>query len=248
MRALVTGASSGIGRDIAIELSHKGYDLVLVARDENKLLEVKEKIKTNAEIICMDLSIEENCKKLHDMAKNIDLLVNNAGFGVFGEFTNTDLNKELNLIKTNIVAVHILTKLYLQDMEKINSGHILNVASISGFLPGPLMATYYSSKSYVVRLSQSIKEELKRKKSNVKISVLCPGPVQTNFNNVADVKFNIHSLKSDYVAIYTVNKLLKNKFLIIPGLSIKMIKIFSKIVPDSIISKFVFKMQQRKKS
>lgn len=247
MRALVTGASSGIGRDIAIELSHKGYDLVLVARDENKLMEVKEKIKTNAEIICMDLSIEENCKKLHDMAKNIDLLVNNAGFGVFGEFTNTDLNKELNLIKTNIVAVHILTKLYLQDMEKINSGHILNVASISGFLPGPLMATYYSSKSYVVRLSQSIKEELKRKKSNVKISVLCPGPVQTNFNNVADVKFNIHSLKSDYVAIYTVNKLLKNKFLIIPGLSIKMIKIFSKIVPDSIISKFVFKMQQRKK-
>ena len=247
MRALVTGASSGIGRDIAIELSHKGYDLVLVARDENKLMEVKEKIKTNAEIICMDLSIEENCKKLHDMAKNIDLLVNNAGFGVFGEFTNTDLNKELNLIKTNIMAVHILTKLYLQDMEKINSGHILNVASISGFLPGPLMATYYSSKSYVVRLSQSIKEELKRKKSNVKISVLCPGPVQTNFNNVADVKFNIHSLKSDYVAIYTVNKLLKNKFLIIPGLSIKMIKIFSKIVPDSIISKFVFKMQQRKK-
>ncbi len=247
MRALVTGASSGIGRDIAIELSHKGYDLVLVARDENKLMEVKEKIKTNAEIICMDLSIEENCKKLHDMAKNIDLLVNNAGFGVFGEFTNTDLNKELNLIKTNIVAVHILTKLYLQDMEKINSGHILNVASISGFLPGPLMATYYSSKSYVVRLSQSIKEELKRKKSNVKISVLCPGPVQTNFNNVADVKFNIHSLKSDYVAIYTVNKLLKDKFLIIPGLSIKMIKIFSKIVPDSIISKFVFKMQQKKK-
>lgn len=247
MRALVTGASSGIGRDMAIELSHKGYDLILVARDEEKLKEVKDKIKTNVEIISMDLSVAENCKKLHEMIQDVDILINNAGFGVFGEFTNTELEKEINLINTNIVAIHILTKLYLKDMKDKNKGHILNVASIAGFMPGPLMDAYYASKSYVIRLSEGIREELKRDNSKVKISVLCPGPVDTNFNNVANVKFNLHSLKSNYVAIYTINKMLKNKFFIIPGFSIKCLKFISKIIPDNILSKFVYKMQERKR-
>ncbi len=103
----------------------------------------------------------------------------------FGNFDETDLDKELNLIDTNIKAVHILTKLYLKDMIEKNEGHILNVASIAGFMPGPLMSTYYSSKAYVVRLTEGIREELKKQASNVKISLLCPGPVDTNFNKVA---------------------------------------------------------------
>ncbi len=247
MRALVTGASSGIGRDMARELDKLGYDLVLVARDEEKLNDVKNSLKGNAEVISMDLAVADNCKKLHDMAKDIDILINNAGFGAFGEFTNTDLDKELSLINTNITAVHILTKLYLQDMVKKNSGHILNVASIAGFMPGPLMCAYYSSKAYVVRLSEGIREELKKQKSNVKISVLCPGPVNTNFNNVADVRFKLPSFSSEFVAKYAIDKMLKNKFMIVPGIKIKLARIMSKISPNNITSKVVYMMQERKR-
>ena len=150
------------------------------------------------------------------------------------------------MINTNIVAVHTLTKLYLRDMYEKDKGYILNVASIAGLMPGPLMDAYYASKAYVVRLTEGIRAELKKDKSNVKISVLCPGPVNTNFNNVAGVKFNLHSLSSQYVAKYAVDKLFKNKFMIIPGMTIKPIKFFSKIVPDNILAKFAFKAQQRK--
>ena len=249
MKALITGASSGIGKDMAIELDKRGYDLVLVARDEERLKKVKESLKgKNIEIISMDLSDENNCKKLYSMVSNIDILVNNAGFGVFGEFVETDLDKELKLIKTNIIAVHILTKLYLKDMMNKNSGHILNVASIAGFMPGPLMDSYYASKSYVVRLSEGIREEIRRKKSNVRISVLCPGPVKTNFNNVAGVEFNVYSLSSRTVAKYAIKQMLKNKFLIIPGFGIKILKVLSKLSPNNITANFVYLMQSRKKN
>ena len=237
MKALITGASSGIGRDIAKELSKKGYDLVLVARDLEKLNEVKEEIKTKVEIVSMDISSPENCKKLHEKYKDIDILVNNAGFGDCGYFDKTNLDKELKMINTNIVAYHVLTKLYLQDMKKRNSGKILNVASIAGFMPGPLMATYYSTKAYVVRLSEAIREELKKEKSKVKISILCPGPVDTNFNKVADVQFALKGLSSEYVAKYTTDKLLKGKFYIVPGWKIKLAKIGAKIAPNNLVAK-----------
>ena len=247
MRALITGASSGIGRDIARELSKRGYDLIIVARNREKLEELKEDLTTEVEIIAMDLTIDENCKKLYEQARDIDILVNNAGLGEFGKFAETDIEKELTIIKTNITALHVLTKLYLQDMIKRNSGRILNVASIAGFMPGPLMATYYASKAYVVRLSESIREELNKQNSKVKISLLCPGPVKTNFNNVANVKFEINSLTSEYVARYAVNKMLRNKFYIVPGLTIKLAKFFSKITPTVVLAKCSYHMQKRKR-
>ena len=247
MKALITGASSGIGRDMAKILSKKGYDLVLVARDEEKLQEVKKEIETNSQIISMDLSVEKNCKKLYEQVKDVDLLINNAGFGTCGDFTKTNLDKEINMINTNITAYHILTKLYLKDMKQKDKGQILNVASIAGFMPGPLMATYYSSKAYVVRLSEAIREELRRKNSNVKLSILCPGPVNTNFNNVADVNFKAKSLSSEYVAKYAVNEMLKGKFYIVPGAQIKCLRFIAKIVPNNIIAKFAYKVQERKK-
>ena len=247
MRALVTGASSGIGRDMARELDKRNFNLVLVARDKEKLEKVNNELKGNHEVICMDLSNAENCKKLHDMAGDIDILINNAGFGTFGEFTETDLDKEIDLINTNVTAMHILTKLYLKDMVKNNKGHILNVASIAGFMPGPLMCAYYASKAYVVRLSEGIREELKKNKSNVKISVLCPGPVDTNFNNVAGVNFKLPSFSSEYVAKYAINNMLKNKFLIVPGVKIKLARTLAKISPNNITSKVVYMMQERKR-
>ena len=246
MKALVTGASSGIGRDIAKELSKRGYDLILVARNVERLEEVKKQIQTKAEIVSMDISKEENCEKLFQDYKDIDILVNNAGFGDCGHFEETSLDKDLQMIKTNIIAYHILTKLYLKEMIKNNSGKILNVASIAGFMPGPLMATYYSTKAYIVRLSEAIRTELKKQKSKVKISILCPGPVNTNFNKVADVEFAIKGLSSEYVAKYTVKKFLKGKFYIIPGLSIKFAKIGAKIAPTNLVSRVSYKMQRRK--
>lgn len=246
MKALVTGASSGIGRDIAKELSKRGYDLILVARNVERLEEVKKQIQTKAEIVSMDISKEENCEKLFQDYKDIDILVNNAGFGDCGHFEETSLDKDIQMIKTNIIAYHILTKLYLKEMIKNNNGKILNVASIAGFMPGPLMATYYSTKAYIVRLSEAIRTELKKQKSKVKISILCPGPVNTNFNKVADVEFAIKGLSSEYVAKYTVKKFLKGKFYIIPGLSIKFAKIGAKIAPTNLVSRVSYKMQRRK--
>ncbi|MBO5397653.1 MAG: SDR family NAD(P)-dependent oxidoreductase [Clostridia bacterium] len=247
MKALVTGASSGIGRDIARYLSTLGYDLVIVARRENLLEELKKDLKTKVEIEVVDVSQKENCVKLFEKHKDIDLLVNNAGFGLFGEFTDIDLDKEISLIDTNIKAIHVLTKLYIQEMKKRNSGNILNVASIAGFMTGPLMASYYASKNYVVELSSAINKELKKAKSNVRISILCPGPVDTNFNNVAGVKFSIKALSSEYVAKYAIDQTLKGKEIIIPGLGIKILYALNKISPRCISTEIAYHTQKSKK-
>ncbi len=246
MKALITGASSGIGRDIARYLSELGYDLIIVARRREKLEELKEELKTNVEIVCLDVSKEENCYKIFEEYKDIDILVNNAGFGLFGHFDTTELDKELNMIDTNIVAVHILTKLYLQEMKRKNNGYILNMASIAGFMPGPLMATYYATKNYVIALTRAIQKELKKEKSNVKISVVCPGPVKTEFNEVAGVKFCIRGVSSEYVAKYAINKMLKGKGLILPSFLIKCAKILVKIAPDSLVTEVSYHAQKSK--
>ena len=246
MKALITGASSGMGRDMAKILSQKGYDLILVARDEKKLEEVKKQLKTETKIVVMDISKEENCKKIYEENKDIDILINNAGFGDCGHFEETSLDKDIQMIHTNIIAYHILTKLYLKEMIKKDSGKILNVASIAGFMPGPLMTTYYSTKNYVVRFSESIREELRRNKSKVQISILCPGPVDTNFNKVADVEFALKGLSSEYVAKYAINKFFKGKFYIVPGWKIKLARIGAKLAPASFVAKISYNMQKRK--
>lgn len=254
MIALVTGASSGIGRDMARYLNKLGYNLIITARDYDKLeklkIELNNKNDKLVDIIIADLSNKDECINLYNTISqkynNIDLLINNAGFGLCGQFVKTDLDIELSMIDTNIKAVHILTKLFLKDMVKKNSGRILNVASIASFMPGPLMLTYYGTKNYVLRLSQSIKEELNKQKSNVKISVLCPGPVNTNFNNTANVKFALKGMSSEYVAKYAIDKTLKNKFLIKPGIVVKIVRVLTKISPDNISAKVCYHMQKRK--
>ena len=248
MKALITGASSGIGRDIARVLSNKGYDLIVVARDKRNLEKLKEELNTDIKIITKDLSNPDNCKELYEQVKeeNIDILINNAGFGNIGSFRKTDLDKELNMIDLNIKAVHILTKLFLNDFVKKNSGYILNVSSSAAFQPGPLMATYYSTKSYVYNLTLALYEELKRMNSNVKISCLCPGPVDTNFNKVANCQFKIKALSSEYVAKYAIDKLFKNKLLIIPGFNMKLSYIFGRLVPNKLKLKITYNIQYRK--
>ena len=189
MKALITGASSGIGREIARYLASMGYDLIVVARSADKLNELKNELSSvDVRVISLDLSREQDAIDLYEHVRDekVDFLVNNAGFGAFGSILDVPLEKELELIHTNVCAVHILTKLFLRDMAKRDSGIILNVGSAAGFLAGPKLSSYYASKNYVVRLTEAIYEELRREGSRVKISVLCPGPVQTNFDNVAN--------------------------------------------------------------
>ena len=248
MKVLITGASSGLGRDLA-KLLAKDYDeMILVARNIDGLDAVKEEIKeiSNAEVkvIPMDISIVDNCKKLHEENPNVDLLINNAGFGDCGYFDETDLQKDVNMINTNIVACHVLTKMYLADMKKVDKGHILNVASIAGFMPGPLMTTYYSTKSYVVRLSESVREELRKSKSNVKISILCPGPFKTNFFKVANVKFAVRPAECITVAKYAVKHM--NRFYIVPGIGIKLARFGTHLLPSSLVARITYKIQKKK--
>lgn len=250
MKALITGASSGIGYSMAKYLSNLGYDLILVARDKEKLQSIQKELKTDVKIVVADLSQDTKIKELYVLCKNdnIDMLINNAGFGLFGEFDKLDLSSEMNMIDVNIRAVHTLTKLFLKDMIKKDKGYILNVSSSASFQAGPLMATYYASKSYVTKLTVAIYEELRRSKSNVHISCLCPGPVKTNFNNVADVDFAMKGLDSDYVAKYAIDKMLKkNKLIIVPGLKMKTIVFFNRFVSTKFAAKMVYKFQKRKR-
>jgi len=244
MKALITGASSGIGKDMAYYLSNMGYDLIIVGRNINALNSMKNDIKTNVKVIEMDLSIRENVYKLYEECKfdNIDILINNAGFGLFGNFYETSLDKEIDMINLNIIALHILTKLFLNDFLKKNSGYILNVASSAGFMAGPKLST----KNYVLKQTLAIYEELKHINSNVSISCLCPGPVNTNFNNVAGGSFNTKSLSSKYVAKYGIDQMFKKKLIIIPSIKMKLAIFFTRFLPTKILLKINYNIQNTK--
>lgn len=248
MKALITGASSGIGRDMAIILSQKGYDLILVARRLERLEELEKTLSTKVQTICLDLSKEESCFYLYEQVKNqsVDILINNAGFGIFGTFDEININKELEMINTNIKAVHILTKLFLKDFKTRNSGYILNVSSSAAFLPGPLLSSYYASKAYVLRLTQAIYEELRRTGSEVYIGSLCPGPVKTEFDTTANVKFSVKGLTSWYVANYAIQQMFKRKVTIVPGITMKFVRVFQKFVPEKLLLKITYNLQKRK--
>lgn len=225
-----------------------GYDLILTASDENRLAKVAKNIGGKVETIVCDLRYEEEVYKLYDKVKdeNIDILVNNAGFGLFGDFVKTDLDRELEMIEVNIKAVHILTKLFLRDFYERDSGFILNVASSAGFMAGPHLDTYYATKNYCLKLTMGIYEELRRAKSNVHISALCPGPVDTNFNRVAKGIFKIKGANKDYVAKYGIDKMLKGKLIIIPTFKMKMTIFFQKFIPTKLLLRITYKIQKRK--
>ncbi len=246
MKALVTGASSGIGRDIAFELANKGYDLILVARRADKLEEIKKAVNVNCQTVSCDLSVNENCIKLCQwlVSEEIDVVVNCAGLGVFGEFSKTDLDKEINMINTNITALHIITKFFVKKFVKENKGYILNVASAAAYAPGPMFSSYYATKAYVLRLTQAIAEEVS--KTNVYVGALCPGTVDTEFNTVAEVGTGVSAMSSKYVAKYAVNKMFKKKKVIISGFKFKCAVFFSRFLSDGILAKITHNFQKKK--
>lgn len=253
MKAIITGASSGLGWDMAHLLSEQGYDILAVARRREKLEQLQAELKTEVEIICMDVTDVEQCKALAERATDVDVFINNAGFGVFGEFCETPLEDELKMLDTNVRAVHVLTKLVAQKFREKNSGYILNVASLAAFFPGPLFAAYYASKSYVLRLSQALAEELRRAGSKVQISVLCPGPVHTEFSQVAKVNFGNGSektrgfvLTSKEVSAYALRKMFRGKQVIVPGAIMRLAVGLRHILSDKILAKAVYFIQSKK--
>lgn len=248
MKALITGASSGIGKEMALYLNEQGIDLILVSKDEVELEEIKNQIGEKARAICVDLGSAEACINLYKEVGDIDILINNAGFGVCGDFTETDLITELNMINTNVCAVHTLTKLFLTNMKKNNFGYILNVSSIAGFLPGPHMATYHATKSYVLTLTEGIHEELSKEGYNIRVSILCPGPIKTPFLDKANVKFGTKLMTSRYVARYAIDNMFKGKYIILPGSNDKILRFLSKVLPDKVLAKIVYKKVSKKDS
>lgn len=255
MLALITGASSGLGADMARVLASRGYNLILVARRKEKLEKLKKELEhpkkgfgIEAQVIPMDLASTFNCMKLYNKVKkeNIDIVINNAGFGLFGEFSNTKLEKELDMIDLNIKSVHVLTKQFLKDFKEKDHGYILNVASMAGFMPGPYMATYYATKSYVLHFTEAIREELRRAGSQVYIGALCPGPVDTNFNKVAGVKFSLKGLESYTVAQYTISKMLNKKNIIIPNIRMKLVIFGTRFLPRATLTRITATIQKKK--
>ncbi len=249
MRALITGASSGIGRDMAHDLAGRGYDLILVARRRERLEELAAELPVDAVVLTADLGDVAECKRVYREAAryaDLELVINNAGFGLCGRFADLDLDRELDMIRLNVVAVHALTKMFVRHFRRQGRGRILNVASSAGFMPGPMMATYYATKNYVLRLTQAVAEELRRDGSAVRVCALCPGPVDTEFNAVAGVHFALPGISSEHCARIAIDGALKGKTVIIPGWKMRLSVAATKLTPEWLIPRITYCIQKKK--
>ncbi len=250
--ALITGATTGIGLELAKQFAKNKYDLIIVARDQNKLNEIAENLKQQFNVavlsISKDLSRLESAKEIYAEVKNkyhnIDVLVNNAGFGSYGSFVETDLNNELEMIQLNIMSLVILSKLFLKDMIQNNSGKLMNVASTAAFQPGPFMVIYYATKAFVLSFSEGVSEELN--KSNVTLTVLCPGPTNTDFQRRAGnentklvTKKLAGMMSAEQVAKIGFEGLMKGKRILIPGLLNKLLVHSVRFVPRNLVTKVI---------
>ena len=249
--ALVTGASSGIGAAVARRLDSLGFNVILTARRANRLEALASELENEAAVITADLSQKSECFRLYEEVKdrNVSVVINNAGFGLLGDFDDTDLDRELSMIDVNCAAVHILTKLFLKDLIARDRGYILNVGSSAGLMPGgPLMATYYATKAYVVSLTQSIDEELRARGSRVRIAVLCPGPVQTEFNDVADCDFAVQGISAEYCAEEALKGLFSGKTVIVPDRGMKLATAAVRVAPRRVTLRTARRLQSKKLS
>ncbi len=248
--AVITGASSGIGKEFAKILAREGYALVLTARRGDRLKKLAKHLKTECQIVEADLTKEEDCYRLYQSVaeRPVAVWINNAGFGHCGAFKEGELEKELDMISVNVRALHLLTKLVLKKMERQNYGSILNVASCAGLMPaGPYMAAYYATKSYVTSLTRAIAEELRYEGSPVYIGCLCPGPVNTEFNEVAEVEFALKGISPAWCARYAYQQMKRGKTVIVPKLSVKLAVTFGRFLPEPLYIRIAAHQQKKKK-
>jgi short-subunit dehydrogenase len=248
--ALITGASGGIGLELAREFARDKYDLVLVARSADKLDHLKKELEKEhgitARVCVMDLADPSTPGSIYEFLARekieIDYLINNAGFGDYGFFRDVDWVKTEQMIQVNITALTHLSRLLLPDMIRRNKGGIMNVASTAGFLPGPLMSVYYATKAYVLSFSEALANELKS--TGVKVSVLCPGPTSSGFQAMAGlqtarlIRFKIMASPVD-VARYGYQSLIRNKTIAIPGLLNKMTPYMVRLMPRKVVTAMI---------
>lgn len=246
---LITGATSGIGEEFARRFAKRGYRLILAGRNREKLLELKELYGNDTMLICSDLAEEQNCYDLLEQVKSekIDVFINNAGFGDCGRFTENDIEKEVKMIKVNDIAMHILFKGMLLKMEQRERGIILNVASSAGLLPaGPFMATYYASKAYAVSLTRAVAYELKAQNSKVYVCALCPGPVDTNFNEVAKVQFALPGISVRKCVSEAFHGMSQRKTIIVPTVKMRVAMAGQKLLPTKLLVSLTANQQKKK--
>lgn len=248
MTALITGASSGLGLEFAKQLSIRGYDIIAVARRTERLEQLTLDLPTKVTPVTADLSEESECRRLYEDTKHldIDIVINNAGFGLLGEFADSDLSEELRMTDVNCKAPLILTKLYLGKFLRENKGYILNVCSVGGNMPGPLISVYYATKAYLLSLTRAVSEEIRRKNKNIYIGCVCPGPVDTEFIKVAKGRNGIKARTAEFVAKDTLKKMFKGKTEIYPGIEVKLSYLAAKLLPVKIMTGFTYKIQKKK--
>ncbi len=252
---LITGASGGLGLSFADIFASKGYDLVVVARSEDKLNEIKEKLEErcniSVEVIPCDLAKSGASRnvysKIQENGINVDILVNNAGFGDFGDFAHCNIEKQTNMVNLNIVALMEMTHCVLSDMKKRGHGRILNVASIAAFQPGPLMSVYYATKAFVLSFTQALAEELKG--SGVTVTALCPGPIDTGFEKRADLETSglfkhLKVWSPEVVAKYGYCAMMHGKVIAIKGGMNKVIVFSNRLAPRALVRKMVYLIQK----
>lgn len=252
---LITGASSGIGYELAKVFAREGYDLVITARNKEALLSLKslltKKYQCKVWVYDVDLAQIDGVTKLYQFTKEhnitIDILVNNAGFGKFGDFLSFHWQSQWDMIQLNITALTELTHLYVKDMVQRKRGKVMNVASLGSFQPGPYLSTYYASKAYVLSFTEALSVELGG--TGVTAMALCPGPTRTNFVKRASLKRsglfkNMKVSTPTFVAEYGYSMLKKNKIVAIPGVLNKLGAFASKVLPRSIIRQMVYIIQK----
>lgn len=252
--ALITGAASGLGFELALLLAKDGYNIILIDINSKKLEEAKTIIlkEYNIKITLMvkDLSLVNIAQEIYDDLNNaeIDVIINNAGFGLFGTFHNTDWKRGLQMLNLHILTTTHLIKLILPNMVERGSGKILNLSSLAAFQPGPLMALYYASKAYVLSFSEAISNELKG--TGVSVTVLCPGPTKTAFQSVVSAdssenKIGLNMACPKDVATYGYNAMQKGKVVAIPGVFNKFLAALPRVLTRNRTTKIVRKIQDK---
>ena len=253
--ALITGASGGIGYELALHFARDRFDCILVARSRDKLDELAARLESEFRVktlvVARDLSkstaVDEIYEEVSAASMSIDVLVNNAGFPVYGRFVDTDWQTELDMLQVNVVALTALTKLFVRGMVERRNGRILNLASTAAFVPGPLMAVYYASKAYVLSFSQALANELQG--TGVTVTALAPGPTRTGFQKrgvMEDsrlVRGQIADAKSVAAAGY--RGMMRGKTIVIPGFSNKLIPWVARVSPRGAVTRIVRRMQER---